>query len=278
MPPGYNSPRFGDIVAHMSAPQGRITTERRGHLFLMGFDRAAKRNAFGPEMLRGLAAAYAELERDPELRAGVVFAHGDHFTAGLDLAAVAPGFAAGEKLVAPGSIDPWGIDGPRTGKPVVVAVRGLCFTLGIELILAADVAIAARDTRFAQLEVKRGIFPFGGATFRMVERFGWGNAMRYLLTGDEFDAAEALRIGLVQEVVEPGQELERALDLAGRIARQAPLAVAATLRNARLAQTRGPEAAAAALSAEVMALMKSEDAREGVMSFVERREARFSGK
>src|SRR5512143_3621944 len=213
------------------APQ-QITTERRGHVFLMGLDRAAKRNAFGPEMLHGLAAAYTELDRDPELRVGVLFAHGEHFTAGLDLAKVGPRIAAGEKLAPPGGVDPLGIVGPRVSKPVVVAVRGLCLTLGIELVLAADVCIAARDARFAQIEIKRGIFPFGGATLRMPLRFGWGNAMRYLLTGDEFDAAEAHRVGLVQEVVEPGQELPRAVELAERIARQAPLGVGATLRNA----------------------------------------------
>ena len=84
-------------------------------------------------------------------------------------------------------------------------MQGICFTLGIELMLAADIVIAAEDCRFAQIEVKRGIMPAGGATVRMVERAGWGNAQRYLLTGDEFGAAEALRLGFVQEVVPAGQ-------------------------------------------------------------------------
>ena len=81
-------------------------------------------------------------------------------------------------------------------KPLVVAVNGKCLTVGIELILAADICIAAEDATFAQIEIKRGIFPFGGATLRFPERAGWGNAMRWLLTGDEFDAKEAFRIGL----------------------------------------------------------------------------------
>src|SRR4051812_50050127 len=94
-------------------------------------------------------------------------------------------------------------------------------TLGIEVLLAADIRIASADTRFAQLEVQRGIYPFGGATTRLPREAGWGNAMRWLLTGDEFDAAEALRIGLGQEVVAPGDHLDPALGLAERIANRA---------------------------------------------------------
>jgi enoyl-CoA hydratase/carnithine racemase len=263
----------------MTTPaEGQITTEVSGHLLLMGIDRPHKRNAFGPELLLALAEAYARLDREPELRCGVVFAEGPVFTAGLDLAVVGPRVAAGEKLVPAGGVDPWGIVGPPVSKPVVVAVRGLCLTLGIELILAADVCVAANNAHFAQIEIKRGIFPFGGATTRFVHRVGWGNAMRWLLTGDEFDAAEAHRIGLVQEVVPLGIEVERAVAIAERIAKQAPLGVYATLRNARLSVANGPAAAAAALPAELAALMTSDDAREGVMSFIERREGKFSGR
>ncbi len=258
--------------------EGRITTETRGHLFLIGFDRAHKRNAFGPEMLRGLAAAYRQLEDDPELRCGVVFAHGDHFTGGLDLAAVGPLIARGEQLAPAGAIDPWAVSGPPVSKPVVVAVRGLCLTLGIELILAADVCVAASDARFGQIEIKRGIFPFGGATLRLPARVGWGNAMRYLLTADEFDAATALRIGLVQEVVDPGKELEAAVAIAERIAAQAPLAVRATLSNARVAVQRGRDAAIEDLRPTLSGLLGSDDAREGMMSFIERRAGRFTGR
>jgi len=91
----------------------------------------------------------------------------------------------------------------------------LTYTFGIELMLAAGIRIAATTTRFAQMEVKRGIYPFGGATIRFVREAGWGNAMRYLLTGDEFNAQEALRMGLIQKVVQPGQQIERAMKLAG---------------------------------------------------------------
>src|SRR5437588_13060756 len=99
--------------------------------------------------------------------------------------------------------------------------------------------IAASNARFAQIEIKRGLFPFGGAIILVPREVGWGNAMRYLLTGDEFSAAEALRIGLVQEVVESGQQLTRATELAQVVSAQAPLGVRATLRSARLAICAG---------------------------------------
>jgi enoyl-CoA hydratase/carnithine racemase len=262
----------------MATSEGRITTEKRGHLLLMGVDRVAKMNAFDVAMLRGLVDAYTEMERDDEVRCGVVFAHGEHFTAGLDLANVAPLFAGGQGLVGEGAIDPWGVAGAMRTKPVVMAIHGRCLTLGIELALASDIRVAADNARFAQIEIKRGIFPFGGATLRMPSQFGWGNAMRYLLTGDEFGAAEALRLGLVQEVVPVGAQLERAIALGETVAAQAPLGVRATLRSAWLAVHKGPEAAARELVPELRTLMGSDDAREGMMSFIERRVARFSGK
>ena len=119
---------------------------------------------------------------------------------------------------------------------MVCAVHGYCFTIGIELLLACDVALAATSTQFAQMEVQRGIMPFGGATLRFPTIAGWGNAMRYLLTGEEFSAEEAYRIGIVQEVVEPEMLQERALELAQRVAAQAPLAVRQTRMASRIAR------------------------------------------
>jgi enoyl-CoA hydratase len=257
----------------------KITLEKRGALLLIGVNRPEKMNAFDVDMLRALGAAYGALEEDPEVRCGVVFAHGAHFTAGLDLANVAPHVQAGMPLGGDGAVDavdPWGVHGKQRTKPTVIAVHGRCLTLGIELCLAQDVVVAAEGTRFAQIEIKRGIFPFGGATFRLVQTAGWGNAMRWLLTGDEFDAREAHRIGLVQEVTPDGQQLERALAIAQTIADQAPMGVRATIESARRALTE--EAAARALMPKIMELMQSEDAREGLMSFLERRAAKFSGK
>jgi enoyl-CoA hydratase/carnithine racemase len=258
--------------------EGQVTTERHGHVLLIGLDRVPKRNAFDRPMLSALAQAYGELDRDDDLRCGVLFAHGDHFTAGLELTQFVGTLGQGVQQLAEGEIDPLGITGPRLSKPLVCALQGICWTVGIELMLAADIRVAASNTRFAQIEIKRGIYPIGGATIRFVREAGWGNAMRYLLTGDEFSAAEALRIGLVQEVVEPGQQLSRAEEIAQTIARQAPLGVRATLASARLALTAGEEEAMRRLASDLLPLMQSEDVQEGVRSFIERREANFKGK
>ncbi len=257
----------------------RITVERDGHVLLIGLNRPEKRNAADLALLQELALAYGELERDPELRAGFVFAHGDHFTGGLDLADIAPRIGVdGLHAVPDGGIDPWQVSGRQLNKPVVVAVQGTCLTLGIELMLASDIAIAAASTRFGQIEVARGILPFGGATIRFPRAVGWGNAMRWILTGDLFDAAEAHRIGLVQEVVADGTQYDRGLELAQRIAAQAPLAVQAALANARLALRDGDGAAAAALQSELVRLVQSEDAAIGMAAFVARTTAEFVGR
>jgi enoyl-CoA hydratase len=257
----------------------RILTERRGHIFLIGFNRPEKRNAADFRMLQELSLAYGELERDPQLRVGLVYAIGDHFTGGLDLADVASRIGAdGIDMVPPGGINPWQVDGTSLSKPVVIAVQGTCLTLGIELILASDVAIAAASTRFGQVEVSRGILPFGGATLRFPRAVGWGNAMRWILTGELFDTTEAHRIGLVQEVVPDGDQFDAALAIAERIAAQAPLAVQATLANAKRAVRDGDAAAEAELQPALVRLAGSEDAAIGMRAFLTRSDPDFVGR
>ncbi len=255
-----------------------VIVQQRSNVLHIGLNRPAKRNAFNVEMLEELGRAYERLERDDDLHAGVLYAHGDNFTAGLDLADVGPRLVQGSLDWPADARNPWRNDGRPWSKPVIAAVHGLCMTLGIELLLAADVRIASADARFAQLEVQRGIYPFGGATTRLPREAGWGNAMRWLLTGDEFDASEALRIGLVQEVVEPGDQLGRAVELAERIAtRSAPLAVGTTLAAAQRANREGERAAEDRFVDDVVSLFNTKDGAEGMLSFVERRPARFIG-
>jgi enoyl-CoA hydratase len=265
----------------MTAPEGRldtVTLERDGHVLAIGLNRPDKRNAFTLTMIADLARAYALLESDDALWAGVLFAHGDHFTTGLDLADVGPAILAGAQPIPDDGRDPWRLDGPWT-KPVVAAAHGWCMTAGIELLLAADIRIAAEGTRFSQTEVRRGMYPFGGATIRFPRLTGWGNAMRWILTGDEFDAAEAHRIGLVQEVVpDQAAAVGRARDIARTIAESAaPLGVRTALASAHLAHEQGDEAAIARLQTDMTALFGTADATEGIASFIERREARFQG-
>ena len=263
----------------MSDDRRRVRTERRGHVLEIVLDRPEKRNAADFRLLRELAAAYGELDRDPELRAGVVLAEGAHFTAGLDLADIGPRLGGdGLDFVPEGGLDPWAIRTRPVAKPVVIGLQGTCLTLGIELALASDVVLAEESARFGQIEVARGILPFGGATLRFPRAAGWGDAMRWILTGDEFDAREAHRIGLVQEVVPDGAVAEAARAIAERIAAQAPLAVQAALASARLAVASSDAEAAAALPAELARLAASDDARIGMEAFLSRTRAEFTGR
>ncbi len=234
-------------------------------------------NAFNRQMLAELSMAYTELEDNPDLWCGLLFAHGDHFTAGLDLADVGPAVQRGEQLFPEGAMDPCQTQGRKRTKPVVFAVKGYCLTVGIEALLAADVAVAQSDTKFGQIEIKRGFIPFGGATVRMVQRCGYGNAMRYLLTGDIFSGTDAHRIGLVQEVTD-GDPFDKALSIAETIASQAPLAVQATINCVRQAMQEGEDKAMEGLLPIARQLMATEDAAEGLQAFLERREAKFVGR
>lgn len=263
----------------MATSTQTVTVERDGHVLLVGLNRPDKRNAFTRAMLAELSRAYALLESDDDLRAGVLFAHGDHFTGGLDLADVGPALASGETAYPEDGRDPWRLDGTWT-KPVVAAAQGWVMTLGIELLLAADISIAAADARFAQIEVRRGIYPFGGATVRFPEVAGWGNAMRWILTGDEFDAQEALRMGVIQEVApDHAAAAERAKTIARTIAQDAaPLGVRTILASAHRARDEGDRAAFQRLAPDVVTLFNSADGAEGMRSFVERRKAVFSGR
>lgn len=258
-------------------PHGQVHTRVVGdHVLEVVLDRTEKRNACTPKMFRELAEAYTRLDEDQDLRVGVLGFAGDHTTAGLDMPLFfggdGDGFAMPEGLV-----DPFGLQ-RRLRTPLVVAIQGICFTAGIEMALAGDIIVAAEGTRLSQLEPRRGLAAIGGATFRFTERAGWGNAMYHLLTADEFDAAEALRIGLVQEVVEDGTQLERAHVLAAQIATNAPLAVQATKANARLALEQGNPAAVAELAGMHRQLAGTADFAEGVASFIDRREASFTGR
>jgi len=255
-------------------PDGRVRAEVEGRVLTITIDRPAKYNGFTPKMLRELAAAYTRLEGEDELWCGLLLAEGKHFTAGLELSK----FDIRDPLIEAGQVDPLDLRGSARTKPVVAAVHGICFTIGIELMLAADIVVAERGVRFAQLEVQRGLMAYGGATIRMVERAGWGNAMRYLLTGDEFDGETALRLGFVQELVDAGKGQGSARAIAERIAAQAPLAVRASRRSAQLALREGPDAAVAAFASQLEELASSEDFAEGVRSFLERREGRYQGR
>lgn len=255
---------------------GRVRSERHGRILKIVIDNPAKMNAFSPEMMEELSSAFTELDRDEDLWVGLLCAEGKHFTAGLDM----PKFFGPKavKLDRPaGNIDPFGLEN-RCRKPIVTAIQGVCFTVGIEIMLAGDIVVAADDVRLCQMESKRGIAPLGGAHFRYLSRTGWGNAMYHLLLCDEFNAEEALRVGFVQEVVPAGQQIDRAMALAEIIAKNAPLGIQVT-KEAALKFIEAGERAAIDIIPQIRGrVLDSEDAKEGIQSFVERRAAAFQGR
>jgi enoyl-CoA hydratase len=261
------------------SPVGRVNVDVvDDHILTMEIDRPAKLNGFTPEMMDELVDAFTRLDDDGDLWCGVVTAAGPHFTAGLDLPRWADRMQGGQRSAErEGLVDPTAL-GRTCRKPVVYAVKGITYTVGIELMLGGDIAVAADDCRFRQHEPLRGIHATGGATMRFVERGGWGNAMYHLLTSDEFGASEAHRIGLVQEVVPAGQEGDRALALARLVCEGAPRAVQATKASSLRYLMQGQEAARAALGPTQAELAATEDFQEGLRSFVEKRPPRFTGR
>jgi enoyl-CoA hydratase len=255
---------------------GQIRTEVDGRVLKITVDNVAKKNAFVPEMMRDLALALTAFDRNDEQWVAVLTAAGEHTTAGLDMPKFfGPGATPVETPA--DALDPFALK-RHTYKPVIAVVQGLTLTIGIEMMLAADIVVAADTARFCQMESKRGIAPLGGAHFRFLTRTGWGNAMYHLMLCDEFDAQRALQIGLVQEVVGFGKHVERGMELAQRIARNAPLGLRAMKEAALTYIAAGEAAAVAAIPTVRDRVMESRDAAEGIRSFVERREARFEGR
>jgi enoyl-CoA hydratase len=255
-----------------AAPAGKVAMEQRGAVLLIGIDRPEAQNRVDAPIQIGLGKAYYQLDHDDGLRAAVLYGVGRDFCLGVDRAAFAAAQAVGVLPPKdPDFIHPLGFKPPLRSKPVVVAVQGGTKYLGHELFLAADIRVAATDSVFSQGEVARGIFPGGGGTVRFPREVGWANAMRYMLTGDEWGAEEARRLGLVQEITPPGKQLDGAIELATRIAAAAPLGVRATLASSRQALAAEEATALAALQVDFGRILQSEDAKEFLRALQEKR-------
>jgi enoyl-CoA hydratase/carnithine racemase len=252
-------------------PDGEITVEEQGNVLLLGLNRPEKINALTARMLRLLSEAYADYDRKEKYRCAVLYGHGRAFCGGADLVNLKAAVETDAMNFGDDEFDPFGLAGRRLSKPLVVAIHGGCFAGGLELALNGDILVAAKGTKMGQPEVLRGLFAFAGGAIRWVERCAWGNAQRYLLTGDTIDAQEAWRIGLVQDLVDSDQALLHAVALAQRIAGAAPLGVRNSLAVSRTALESGPLEAATLLPQMRRLLVATADAEEGVRSFLEKR-------
>jgi enoyl-CoA hydratase/carnithine racemase len=257
------------------------------HVALLTIDRPEKANALDPALLGALAAAWREIAADAELRCAVVTGAGERvFCAGMDMNET---IRASQQLARGERIAPEAFEGLRhvatallagfdLGKPLVAAVNGHARAGGLDLLLAAELRYAAPHASFALEEVALGLYPTGNATVLLARQIGWVHAHELLLTARPIDAARALRIGLVNDVVPPGELLPRAFAAADAIAANAPLAVQATRAGVRELLAL-PLADAYRRQEELgRPLRATEDAREAQVAFVERRRPRFRGR
>jgi enoyl-CoA hydratase len=247
-----------------------VSRRRHGRILVITIEREDKRNAINADVTAGLDTALNELEDSPELWCGVLTGGQRFFSAGADLAA-GPGEPTPRGGIA-------GLIQRARVKPLIAAVEGFALGGGLELVLCCDLVVAARDARFGLPEVKRGLMPDFGGAFRVVTALPVNIAREMLLTGDDLPADRAERLGFVNRLAEPGAALETALQLAGRVCANAPLATRAALATSAQA-TRGDESALWRFSnAQHEELLRSEDVREGVAAFFARRSPEWQGR
>jgi enoyl-CoA hydratase len=243
-----------------------VLTERRERILLITINRPDQRNAVNAAVAAGIAAALDELDADSELTLGVLTGAGKGFCAGMDLKA----FVAGER--------PWAADRGFAGiaqraadKPLIAAIEGFAVAGGLEVALACDMIVAARGAKLGIPEVKRSLVAAGGALLRLPRVLPRTVAMELALTGDPITAERGYELGMVNRLAEPGQAVATALELAGRIAANGPLALAATKRIMS-ESVDWPDSEFFARQGEITGpVMASEDAREGATAFAEKR-------
>ena len=276
-PPAELETRVADVAL---GPSVTITVERRGDIVLVGLNRPFIQNRLDPPTRTRLAETFYQYEHDPSLRALVLFGHGENFSRGIDVDASQAGIIAGQRAASTApKIDVLGNGQPRRSKPVVVVVHGDTWNLGHEIYLAGDVRVAAANTRFGQDENTHGRFPGGGATVRFVREAGWGNAMRYMLTGDHWSADESYRMGITQQIApSPAAALEAGIAIARKIAACAPLSIKVTLASAHQVVDPAEADALSKLGAQYSALYRTADFVEGRRAEAEGRPPHYKGK
>lgn len=266
-------------MTSVSVEPGALS-ERRGNVLLITINRPDARNAVNQSVSVGVGDALQAAQDDPEIRAVVITGSGDKsFCAGADLKAL----SRGENLFHPDHTD-WGFAGYVShfiDKPTIAAVNGTALGGGTELALASDLVVAEESAKFGLPEVKRGLIAGAGGVFRIVDQLPRKVALELMFTGDPMSSADALRWGLINQVVPDGTVVDAALALAERITSNAPLAVQASKRVAYGADegvVTGEKDGWKRTNREFVTLLQSEDAKEGPLAFAQKRQPVWKAK
>jgi enoyl-CoA hydratase len=253
--------------------------ELRGHVLIVTMNRPQARNALTGPMMAIMQQAWDQVDNDPRVRSCILTGAGGAFCAGADLKAMTAAHPADS--FRSGAFDPSVIEpllkGRRLTKPLIAAVEGPAIAGGTEILQATDIRVAGRSAKFGVSEARWGLFPLGGSAVRLVRQIPYTVAAELLLTGRHITASEALAIGLIGHVVDDGQALAKALELAEMIAANGPLAVQAILRTIRESEGMAENDAFALETKLGMAVFASDDAKEGPRAFAEKRKPDFTG-
>jgi len=254
-----------------------ISETRKGAVAILLLNRPDKLNAMNSKMKEEIALALAELEREEAVHVAVVTGAGDKaFVAGADITEFA-GKTPVDQWAAYGHTSLYNVV-DRFHKPIIAMINGYCLGGGCELAMACDIRIASERAQLGQPEINIGIIPGGGGSQRLPRLVGLGKAMELILTGDRIPAAEALRIGLVDEVVPHDQLESRTMELANKIAEKSPVAVRlakeAVKASARLPLDQGLRFEQGLFSI----VFSTQDKEEGVRAFLEKRPPRWTGR